>query len=105
MKRALQAMLIAGEEQKEAVLLDNKTITIREGHRDYTPGPVMIGCHILDWAVLREIVSVRHANVSSVTVQEFTDDGFKSYNDMLESLRRFYPDLQFDSPVTVIRWT
>ncbi|MCK5292822.1 MAG: hypothetical protein KAR39_12505 [Thermoplasmata archaeon] len=105
MKRALQAMLIAGEEQKESVLLDNKTITIREGHRLYTPGPVMIGCHILDWATLREIVSVRHTYVSSVTVQEFTGDGFKSYNDMLESLRKFYPDLQFDSPVTVIRWT
>ncbi len=104
MKKALQAMLIAGEEQKEAVLSGNKTITVREGHRLYSPGPVMIGCHILDWATMREIIHVRHTYVSSVTVREFTDDGFKSYNDMLVSLREFYPDLQFDSPVTVIRW-
>lgn len=60
MKRALQAILIHGRKMEEDVRYNRKKITIREGHKDYTEGPVMIGCPNLDWCVMRKIYSVRH---------------------------------------------
>jgi len=104
MKRALQAILIAGEAMKEDVLSGKKKITIREGHRNYTNGPVLIGCHILSWATLRNITLVAYKTLDEVTNEEYTADGFESKGDMFLGLRRFYPDIDWNSPVTVIEW-
>ena len=104
MKRALQAILIAGYSMKEDVLYNRKKITIREGHRNYTPGPVLLGCHLLSWATMRNIVSVKHTTLEEITTGEYQEDGFKNRRDLLEGLRKFYPNLNLDSPVTVIRW-
>ena len=104
MKRALQAILIAGEEMRDDTINGIKNITIREGHRDYTPGKVLLGCHILNWAVMREIISVRHTTIREVKKEEYFLDDFRSREDMLDGLRKYYPDLTMDSPVTVIQW-
>jgi len=104
MKRALQGVLVAGEKMKEDVLYGRKFITIREGHRDYTEGNVMLGCHLLNWAVLREIVSVRHTTLGEVTVLEYEADGFETKSELLDGLAKFYPDINWESEVTVVRW-
>jgi hypothetical protein len=104
MKRALQALLIAGEKMRDEVLADKKRITIREGHRDYTTGPVMLGCHILSWATLRTITSVVYCTMAEVTKEEYQSDGFESRDDLLVGLKEFYPNIRWDSPVTVVRW-
>lgn len=104
MKRALQAILIAGEEMKQDVLDGKKKITIREGRRDYSDGPVLIGCHELNWATMREISNVRYASLKDVPEEDYRDDGFDSKADMLMALSKFYPDINWDSPVTIIRW-
>jgi hypothetical protein len=104
MKRALQAILIAGTKIKENVLYIKKKITIREGHRDYTKGPVLIGCHLLNWIVVREIIEVRHTTVGQVINEECMDDSFGASLNLLVGLQKYYPNLTMDSPVTVIRW-
>jgi hypothetical protein len=104
MKRALQAILIAGEQMRDEVLDNIKTITIREGWRDYTPGPVLLGCHILKWATMRNITDVQYKLLKEVTEEEYTADGFVSFDNMLDGLKRFYPNINSDSEVTVIRW-
>lgn len=104
MKRALQAILIAGEEMKFDVLANRKKITIREGHRTYSVGPVLLGCHELDWATMRNIVDVRHTTLVEVTQEEYQADGFETKSEMLNGLAQFYPDINWESPVTVIRW-
>jgi len=104
MKRALQAILIAGEKMKEDVLSGKKKITIREGYRDYTKGPVLIGCHLLDWATMKNIISVTYKTLDDVTSKEYEADGFKSKGSMFLGLRKFYPDIEWNSPVTVIEW-
>jgi hypothetical protein len=104
MKRALQAILIAGEEMKFDVLNGSKNITIREGHRNYTNGPVLIGCNYRDWATMREIVDVRHTILRDITEEEYKSDGFETKSDMLVELSKFYPNINWDSEVTVIRW-
>ena len=104
MKRALQGILMAGETMRDAVLADTKKITIREGHRDYTIGPVLIGCHYLNWAVFRIIIHVRHTTLGEVTRGECLADGCNSLEELLRMLQQFYPDLTLESKVTVIRW-
>lgn len=106
MRPPLTALLLAPE---ESMWIDTaagkKCITIREGHRDYTPGrPVMICCHLMCAAVMADITSVRHTTIAEVIPAEFEADGFTDRDDMLNQLRRFYPDLTEESPVTVIQW-
>ena len=82
-----------------------KKITIREGHRDYKPGQtVMLSCHVEPWAVQVKITTVKHCMLGEVTSEEYLADGFESKARMLEGMRKFYPALGWESPVTVIRW-
>jgi hypothetical protein len=104
MKRVLQAILVAGEEQRDAVFDGRKRITVREGHRDYITGPVLIGCHILGWATMRNIIKVTHKLLKEVTEAECKADGFVNMADMLHGLREYYPTISPDSEVTVIEW-
>lgn len=104
MQRALQGLLMATEEMRDAVLANKKKITIRQGHRDYTPGPVLIGCHILNWAVVRHITDVRHTTLDRVTEEECKADGCENHQELLDLLKQFYPELGSYSQVTVIRW-
>jgi len=104
MNRAMQAILIAGTKMKEDVLYGRKKITIREGHKDYTGGPVLIGCDLLNWATRKKIISVRYTTVGEVTNKECMDDGIGANLNLMIELQKYYPNLTMDSPVTVIRW-
>ena len=104
MHRAMQAILIAGKKQRDDVLHNVKRITIREGHRDYSPGSAMLGCHILNWAIIRKIISVEHQLLADVTEQEYKDDGFNTLFELADGLRKYYPDISLNSPVTIVRW-
>ena len=104
MKRALQGILIAGAEMMRTTKDSEKLITIREGHRDHTEGPVLIGCHILDWAHHTNITSVRHTTINELTEDELRDDSFDSKEHAVEVLSQWYPNINTDSDVTVIRW-
>ena len=105
MKQPLYALLIApDEEMRYRVETGEKTITLREGHRDYRPGLVMLSCEKVPWAVMADITDVRHCTLRDVTEDEWTADGFVSQADLLTQMRRYYPKLELDSPITVIRW-
>lgn len=104
MRRALQGLLIAGKEQAIAVQNQGKRITIRQGQRDYCCGPVLIGCHLLSWAVMADIVEVRYSTVEHVTDKELWDDGYAHSGELLVGLREHYPDIQLTSEVTIVRW-
>jgi len=86
------------------IINGKKKITIRKDWRDYRPGLVIICCHIEPWAVMAEITKVRHCTLEEVTEAEYQADGFKSKKGLLEGLRKFYPDITWNSPVTIIRW-
>jgi len=105
MKKPLQAILIASEQMRNDTKSGKKKITIREGHRSYENGPVLIGCHILDWAVMREIVSVIHTTLGKVDKKDLMDDyGSDSCENAIKILSQWYPKINADSEVTVIRW-
>ena len=102
----MQSLLISPDkETRKAIIAEKKTITIREGHRDYKPGPAMLCCHIEPWAVMVQIIDVRHCLLAEVTEGECHVDGYNNHEEMLKDLRRYYPLLGYSSPVTVIHWT
>ncbi len=106
MKQPLYALLVApGHKTRTEILYGRKTVSIREGHRDYKAGnPVMLCCHIEPWAVMADITQVSHCTLSEVTEEECRDDGAANKKELLADLKRFYPNITMDSPVTVIRW-
>lgn len=105
MKNPLYALLVAPiPEMRYAILHGTKKISIREGHRDYRRGKVMLCCHLEPWAVMADITDVRHTTLKEVTEEEYKADGFENQEDMLCGMQRFYPTMTMDSPVTVIKW-
>lgn len=106
MRPPLSALLLAPDtEERRRIENGERTITIREGYRDYREGqPVMLCCHIEPWCVMADIVQVRHCTLGAVTDDEMSDDGHTDLPEMLADLREFYPALTATSPVTVIRW-
>ena len=104
-KKPLQALLIAGEKMRNDVLSNKKLISIRMGLRDYEVGrPIILCCPILGWCTERIVTSVSHKKLAEVNGREYKDDGFAVREQLVDCLRRFYPDINDDSDVTVIRW-
>lgn len=105
MKGPLQGLLISPDHYaRTSILYGGQTGTIREGHRDYRPGTVMLCCHLVPWAVMAQITEVHHTTLRKVTHVDWEAAGFSSKQRMFEGLRQFYPDMKPSSPVTVIRW-
>jgi len=107
LKRPLVALLIAPDrEMRHAILEGRKRITIREGYREgYDLGrPVMLCCQIDPWCVMADIAAVRHCLLSEVTEEEWEADGFASREELLTGMQRFYPEMDWNSAVTIISW-
>ncbi|HXV26784.1 MAG TPA: ASCH domain-containing protein [Candidatus Paceibacterota bacterium] len=110
MRDPVYGLLIAPETgMRDAIHHGEKTISIREGWRDYRPGAqILIACHLAPWAVMATVSEVRHTTFRGLTPKELADDGATTAEAFLEDIRRFgarYEKLTLDSPATVIRWT
>ena len=105
MKPALQSLLLANDEAMRAnTLLGIKKISIREGDRDYREGPMMIVDHIVPFVVQVTVTNVRKCKLSEVTEEEYFADNFKDKDDLLSGMKIYYPNLNWDSIVTILRW-
>lgn len=105
LKQPLYALLISPDDEKRQAILHGRIkATIREGWRDYRPGPVMLCCHIEPWAVMADIVKVRHCALWEITEEEILAGGFRSRAELIKKLKEFYPKIKANSPVTVIKW-
>lgn len=106
-KRPLVALLMAPEFETE-IALGHKTITIREGWRDYNVGDKVVLCHTnednMGWAVMGQLTQVSRHLLKDVPVKDFNDDGMLGLEDAIKTLGRFYEGINGDSIVTVIRW-
>ena len=109
-KRPLVALLMA-DCFCDPILNGEKKITIREGWRDYQPGEKVVLCRAGDvlepeygWAFMAKIISVDHLILKDAPIQHLQDDGMKDLQDAVSCLREFYPDINENSPITIIRW-
>jgi hypothetical protein len=93
--------LILAEDVFDAIE-DGKLCTIRNGRRDIK----------LDKLVFESLTEKRIANATVHTVMFcalqdipeglFMNDGFKSVDDMLRKMKRFYPEITLESECTVV---
>ena len=106
MKNPLYALLISPDKEDRAKILSGAiTCSIREGYRDYRVGPVMLCCHRYCWSVLADITEVRAIGFEKLTPEEVAAAGYKPPAELLEKMKRFYPNVTNMSAITVIRWT
>ena len=106
MRRPYVALLIAGEQGRRMCDKEQKTISIRQGHRDYQVDDILVlCCHLAGWAgPLAKVTDVRHTIIEKVLAVEYMQDGFDNTSDMIAGLRQFYPGLDEETSVTIIRW-
>lgn len=106
LKAPLQALLIAPvNNMQELAQRGEKTLSIREGHRDYKVGkPLALCCPLTSWCVLATVIGVAHTTLKEVTLASLAADGFRDHAEALSTLQEFYPNLNMDSEVTVLKW-
>jgi hypothetical protein len=81
-----------------------KKITIRKGSRDYLPNDrIFVGCDSYAWFPVM-VTSVTYTNLEFVAQDVLEADGFTSWDDMFNTMKKFYPDITPTDRVTVIRW-
>ena len=101
----MQHLVIADD--LHAPTLDRfKKNTIRSGRRDILPGKLELraaGGTLPPITV--DVIEVSHKLANQVTDDELFLNGFWNLDDMLEGMRRFYPDFGPRSEVTVVEWS
>lgn len=82
---------------KPTVVTGCKTTTIRKGHR-YFKKNITIAKQpaIVNWQ--------RHYILSTVPLSILIKEGFTSIFDCIRKLQRYYPDINLNSPVTVVEF-
>lgn len=77
------------------VLDGTKTTTVRPGRRDYRLEPTRLG------SIAVRVVEVAYMSLERA-LRFYRTDGFEKAEDLLQTLREFYPGLGLDEEVTVV---
>ena len=90
----------------DSISSDRKKITIREGvHRDYTLGKAILESVSGErkFKVFIDGLSTNFADL--LPENDVSDNGFADITDMVEKMKRHYPDFHPGTEVTVVRFT
>lgn len=80
-----------------------KLTTIRKGRRDVALGELRFeGAEDESLTEVVNVTSVTFTTLAGVSPAILEADGFADHDDALEQMKRFYPDISFDTEVTVI---
>jgi len=82
----------------------SKFQTIRDGHRDYKTGKVLFTCPKIGWSLIKEITEVIHTTVRNCSEEHYHNEGWTSHADMIVCLRRYYPNINMDTDITIIKF-
>ena len=87
----------------QSLLAGCKTYSIRRGHRTFNK-TINIS-NPANRAILAGIVnSYVHTVLSEVPLRVLESEGFASFKEALDTLRIFYPDIAWDSAVTIVEF-
>lgn len=106
LKPVPQALALGTFQMCRDALDSVKQISVRTGHRDFTPGGTLVLYNEQHgMAATATITMVRHCALGDITEQEWRDDGFESQDELMSTLRGFYGDsITLESDATVVRW-
>ena len=83
-------------------LKKDKRCTIRAGYRDVRLGNLRFESD--SCACIVKVINVIHTTLSDVPEKYMINDGFGTHNEMIHGLRLYYPDIDYNSEVTIINW-
>jgi hypothetical protein len=84
-----------------------KQITIRKGIRDFEAGETVeiVNVDNPEQIIERTLTEVTtYQVVWQIPLEKITADGFDGHTHMVESMKRFYPDFDVRTPVTILQW-
>lgn len=87
-----------------SVLDGTKTVTIREGHRPITLGPLVFvsPTNPTDTTAHVYVQHVRHITIAELSQRECLADGVNNPEEMVTLMETFYPGIAIDSKITVV---
>ena len=81
-----------------------KNVTIRKGRRDILLGDLLFESKENGKLKVVNVINVHYCKLANVYTGDLKSDGFSDHNDMWDKMKRFYPDITFDTEVTTIRF-
>ena len=84
-------------------LLDcGKNTTIRMGRKDVALGRLLLKSETRK--IFVNVIMVSYCKLGNVYICDVKNDGFIDHTDMYVRMKRFYPDIETDSEVTVVKF-
>lgn len=100
-----QAILIPGDALLWNSIMHGNTKTwLKPDHYDYRPGAVLLGCSELNICLEASLMTVTHTVFERIGSGEMLSLGYLNLDVAVAGFRKYYPDIQRNSPVTVLWW-
>lgn len=100
-RRQLHALLIEPHHHEKLDAGESITI-VRDGHRSYSEGIVILAWYLTSWCRLGMLGKVKHTSLDHIIDEEWKQYGFKSSQDANKFLLNKYPGINFHSNITII---
>lgn len=81
-----------------------KEVTIRKGSRDIKKGKLLFYSTEEKRQKVVEVLDVQVMELKDIPIDVLQNDGFLDIDDVFEQMKRFYPDIKFNSICTVIKF-
>jgi len=104
LKKVLQAIEIGDPKEWVGTLWGEKTVSVREGPRDYHEGPVILISPDGSQSVQADLIKSRRCIINDVNNEELAGDWYRSKDHMIDDLGIYYSDIGLESEITVPMW-
>ena len=99
----MQILLLA-DDLMPSLKSGEKVCTIREGKRDIRIGTLLFEAVKTGERVKTYVTKVVHKSLGALTDEEAQMDGAETAVEMAGALKRFYPDINLDSDITIVKY-
>ena len=93
----VEKILEFDERLKPSIMGGCKTYTIRKGHRHFARNIKILNHNAI-------VNNYKHYIVSTIPLDILIAEGFKTIFDMIRKLQKYYPDINLNTPVTVVEF-
>ncbi|HZH86421.1 MAG TPA: ASCH domain-containing protein [Brumimicrobium sp.] len=85
-------------------LKKGKLTTIRKGRRDIALGMLLFESTDTKRKQIVEVIMVYYTRLENVNTEDVKNDGFNDHLDMWEKMKIFYPSIELEDEVTVVKF-
>lgn len=85
-------------------LEEGKQTTIRKGRLSIALGELIFESTETQREKTVNVQTVYYTQLKNVNLEDLKNDGFKDHQDMWQKIKRFYPDIELEDEVTVVKF-